>query len=286
MDNLESGMTIFVSYSHNDSDIVEKIVTELIKMDRYIFIDKWEIGVGDSFLDKIQSAMNIAGAILVVLSNSSIQSEWCKTELKAALTKQLNEKTHILPVLIEDCEIPLFLRDRKYADFRSSFDKGIEELIVATAKYSNLYQRRLFLENHEFDYSMDWGIIDGLLNLRYTFVDQKPNLRMTFLTEITVIANNKITEEYSQALKKNRESKYINKISGLFISLFIDSKFKLKLSNNHPVKEAYALHHDDSKESYKFSIQSRRLGDDNGMVQLLDISSYFYVLDSLFQKKA
>lgn len=112
-------------------------------------------------------------------------------------------------MLIEDCEIPLFLRDRKYADFRNSFDKGFEELIVATAKCSNLYQRRLFLENHEFDYSMDWGIIEGLLNLRYTFVDQKPDLRMTFLTEVTIIANNKITEEYSQALKKNRESEYI-----------------------------------------------------------------------------
>lgn len=109
---------------------------------------------------------------------------------------------------------------------------------------------------------------------------------MTFLTEVTIIVNNKITEEYSQALKKNRESEYINKIAGLFVSLFIDSKVKLKLSNNNPVKEAYVLHHEDSKESHVFSIQSRRLGDDNGMDQFLDISSYFYVLDSLFQKKA
>lgn len=38
------------------------------------------------------------------------------------------KKVIVLPILYRDCDIPLFLADRKYADFRSDYQSGFEEL--------------------------------------------------------------------------------------------------------------------------------------------------------------
>jgi len=39
----------------------------------------------------------------------------------------------VLPVLIEECEIPSFLQGKRYADFRKAddFDKSVAELCAA-----------------------------------------------------------------------------------------------------------------------------------------------------------
>jgi len=41
------------------------------------------------------------------------------------------ENISLLPVLLEDCEIPPLLADIKFADFRSEFDKGFSGLYSA-----------------------------------------------------------------------------------------------------------------------------------------------------------
>jgi hypothetical protein len=38
--------------------------------------------------------------------------------------------TVVLPVLIEDCDIPTLLRDRLYADFRHNFQDGLAKLLT------------------------------------------------------------------------------------------------------------------------------------------------------------
>jgi TIR domain len=66
----------------------------------------------------------------VVLSKASTESEWCKKELSAGLLRELEERrVVVLPILIEDCEIPIFLRGKLYADFRTNFDAGIGTIL-------------------------------------------------------------------------------------------------------------------------------------------------------------
>ncbi len=51
--------------------------------------DRWELNVGDSLIERIQSALTSAGAILVILSANSVASEWCKKELNVGLIREL-----------------------------------------------------------------------------------------------------------------------------------------------------------------------------------------------------
>ena len=54
----------------------------------------------------------------MVLSSNSVNSEWVQRELQLALQKELEEENIIvLPLLLEQVQIPPFLRGKFYADF-------------------------------------------------------------------------------------------------------------------------------------------------------------------------
>jgi len=149
-------MPIFISYSRQDKSIVEKIAAHLVKHRANIWIDEWELDIGDSIVTKIQDAIETSAALLVVLSKASVESEWCKKELTAGLVRELEEKkVLVLPVLIEDCKIPLFIRDKKYADFKINFDFGFQSILNGISKITNSDQDRLIKKDGYGDWSFE-----------------------------------------------------------------------------------------------------------------------------------
>ena len=67
---------------------------------------------------------------MVVLSKVSTDKQWFIREIGAALNMQISSaNVRVLPVLLENCEIPPLLRDIKYADFTHSFETGVNQLI-------------------------------------------------------------------------------------------------------------------------------------------------------------
>ena len=68
---------------------------------------------GDSLIENIQKALSESSFLLVVLSINSVNSEWCKKELNAGLMRELDEKkVVIIPVLIDDCKVPILLKEK------------------------------------------------------------------------------------------------------------------------------------------------------------------------------
>ncbi len=128
-------MTIFISYSHADKEKVNHLAAHMVKKNAQVWVDTWELNVGDSLIQKVQEAIKDSDALLVILSKASVDSEWCKKELNSGLIRELDEKrVLVLPVLLEDCEIPLFLREKMYADIRSDFDAGLSSIMSAVAR--------------------------------------------------------------------------------------------------------------------------------------------------------
>ena len=107
-------MPVSISHSHQDKDFVDNLATHLIKRNAHVWVDRWEIKVGESILGKVQNVIAGASAVLFVLSKASVESEWCKKELSAGLMRELEEKsTIVLPVLLEKCQIPVFLKEKQ-----------------------------------------------------------------------------------------------------------------------------------------------------------------------------
>jgi hypothetical protein len=71
-------MPIFISYSQKDTRFVDTLVRNLVAAKHHVWMDRWELSLGDSLTKKIESALTESGAMLVVLSKNSVDSEWCK----------------------------------------------------------------------------------------------------------------------------------------------------------------------------------------------------------------
>jgi hypothetical protein len=132
-------MSVFISYNHNDSDFVDKLSLELIRNNIKVWKDKWQISAGDSLINEIESGLLGASYLVIVLSKNSVKSDWVRKELNAALIREIDDKKiKILPVLINDCEIPLFLREKLYVDFRKDFENGLKQILSAVSRKYNL----------------------------------------------------------------------------------------------------------------------------------------------------
>jgi hypothetical protein len=111
-------LKVFIAYSRKDREFAEKLEKNLSQEGVDVWLDKKKLLVGDSIIEKIETAINKSDYIIAVLSNVSVRSNWVKKELYWAIMKEqeLDAKL-VLPVKIEECDIPGFLKDKHYTDF-------------------------------------------------------------------------------------------------------------------------------------------------------------------------
>lgn len=268
-------MTIFISYSHEDAAKVNLLAANMVKRDAHVWVDTWELNVGDSLIQRIQEAITNSDALLVVLSKASVKSEWCKKELSAGLIRELDEKrVLVLPVLLEDCEIPLFLRDKMYADLRSNFQTGVNSIMNAIAKVSNPNQSR-FEDGEGFtDWAVDWGDIDGLYTLRFTLVNSSSELQMTFLTEVDVICNEVTTSRQKQYTDAGLDWVGRMMISEALFDFGEQKDIKIIIDDTLPKISNATIFDKKTGAEFHLTIRSRKLGIDNGKDQIVNISKH------------
>ena len=121
---------IFLSHSSNDKQFVRRLAEDLKGRDVPVWLDEWELKIGDSLATKIQQGIQESGWLAVILSKNSVTSSWVTVELNAGLATELEKKqVFVLPILIEDCDIPLFLKDKLFADFRKDYQGGLTALL-------------------------------------------------------------------------------------------------------------------------------------------------------------
>lgn len=122
---------IFLSHSSPDKPFVDRLAIDLRNQNIPVWYDKWELKVGDSLTEKISHGIQQSGLLAVVLSKNSVASSWVQRELNTALALELQKKeVFVLPVLIDDCEVPAFLLDKLYADFRHSYQQGFDAILA------------------------------------------------------------------------------------------------------------------------------------------------------------
>lgn len=128
--------SVFLSHNRADKPFVHRLAKRLGRAHVATWVDDAEMLVGDSLLEKVQKGIAEMEYLGVVLSPDSVDSEWVQRELKMALTLEISHKSvRVLPILYRDCEIPGFLRDKLYADFRgcdtdpSIFEGSVEHLL-------------------------------------------------------------------------------------------------------------------------------------------------------------
>lgn len=281
-------MAIFISYSHDDYEFVEALAHALIDKRYYLWLDKWQLTAGDSIVEKVQSALTKAEAILVILSSKSVNSNWCKKELNSGLIREIDEsKVILLPILIEECDIPLFLREKKYADFRNSFEDGLKDILDALGRVTNLEQGRLVKDTgHNVDWAIDYGYTNDVLTYQLTFINTSVDNPYSVLTEIILYANDeakKKLEEYINHDVKVFADYYL--VSMVNHALSLKDDLTVRLTDQYPQRINIKIADENSSLKFDCAIKIRRLGDDSGFDNLVNVSGIIADLYEFLSKK-
>jgi hypothetical protein len=128
-------ISFFLSYSHKDGKFADRFVKDLRKLGHTVWCDDDHIMIGESIRRAIESGIAASRFTIVLVSRSSVQSEWCQKELDMAIEDETSKKIKVLPIVIEDCEIPKILRGKRYLeinDCKHDFQKFLSLLPVQT----------------------------------------------------------------------------------------------------------------------------------------------------------
>ena len=104
---------IFISYSRKDAATAENLAKNLEKVGFSIWWDR-QIPAGKSFDEVIEKAINNSKCVIILWSDDSVKSQWARTEASEGRRRGI-----LVPVLIEDVEIPLAFKNIQAADLRN-----------------------------------------------------------------------------------------------------------------------------------------------------------------------
>ena len=124
--------SVFVSHRRADAEAAEKLALELRSAGHVVWLDEWEINVGDSIVDKMHKGLECATHVVLCYSDIGVNAPWTSREWMSALARQLEGAgVTILPVRLTGGDPPAILADIRYADLAKDWQSGIKELLRA-----------------------------------------------------------------------------------------------------------------------------------------------------------
>ena len=117
--------TAFFSYSREDSEFALRLAEDLKAAGAVVWIDQLDIEPGQEWDNAIEDAVTQCPRMLLILTAASVKSKKVRNEIAFALDE---EKT-IIPVLYQDCMVPLQLRRIQHIDFRTDYARGLKALL-------------------------------------------------------------------------------------------------------------------------------------------------------------
>jgi hypothetical protein len=127
---------IFLSHSSQDKPKVRRLAEGLTHAGFSVWLDEWQIRVGDCIPTSIERGLETCRFLVVVLSPAAVASEWVSREWKARYWDEVNEgRIRVLPVVAEECSLPALLRTKKHVLLTSDFDAGLAALVASLRSY-------------------------------------------------------------------------------------------------------------------------------------------------------
>ncbi len=124
---------VFISHASEDKDrFVTEFAIKLRKNGVDAWLDKWEMQIGDSLVDKIfEDGIKKADCFIVILSHNSVNKPWVKEELNASVVKRLSKGTKIIPIILDDCDVPESLISTLWIEIKNlkNYDEAFKKVL-------------------------------------------------------------------------------------------------------------------------------------------------------------
>ncbi len=123
--NRVSSKRVFLSYPMAAQEQATKIGDAFKKAGIRVWIASEQVEVGENISEAIKKAINQADAFLILLTDR--ESSWANHELEIA--KQKNKK--IVPIALENAQIPSALQDIRYISFDEGDEKALTQIVAS-----------------------------------------------------------------------------------------------------------------------------------------------------------
>ncbi len=266
-------MTVFISYSRKDEELVNRLSIELLKHDVKLWRDEYKLSGGDSLTQKIGDAIGRSGLLCVALSDHSIASEWVKREIAAGLLEAKKRAGFtIVPLRIADVEIPEPLRDFLYIDFTKGFDEASRSLL-------NLIQRKRPENGGTFDdedYFLYWSAEGGYVGEQYDLVLEVVSVdreeRFCIVTRIRIRGNDHATKEGFRTRGIDSPKTYLLQA---LADEFEGQPARVTLTSAKPATARFQIMSADGELAFEALAEVKILGASEGVTVLFNVGALF-----------
>jgi formylglycine-generating enzyme required for sulfatase activity len=132
---------VFLSHSSADKEAVRLLAADLRSAGVDVWLDEWEITVGDHISERIEEGLQSSKFLAIWLTRAAVESGWVGREWRSQYAREISSQSKIiLPLLAEPCEMPPLLADKQFADFRSEYNRGFTDLlkvVIGTKSWEN-----------------------------------------------------------------------------------------------------------------------------------------------------
>ena len=127
---------VFFSYAQADLATVAPVAEELKKYGVRVWLDQQQLAPGDLLIEGIKEGLHKARALIFFASQNSLKSQWARHELDYFMARRVQSGAGpmLLPVVLEDVELPGVLRDVIYIDIRRAGARETALHIAAAVK--------------------------------------------------------------------------------------------------------------------------------------------------------
>jgi hypothetical protein len=99
---------VFFSYSHKDEELRDQLASHLKILERTGAIRSWhdrQIGAGEEWKDAIDSNLEKARVILLLVSSDFLASDYCyDIEMKRAIERHDAGEARVVPIILRECQ--------------------------------------------------------------------------------------------------------------------------------------------------------------------------------------
>jgi len=180
---------VFISYAREDFESAKNMF-EYLEANNFIpWMDKMKLLVGQRWENQIMKELRIADFIIILLSQTSVAKRgFVQKEFKEALKyaeEKLNTDIFILPIKLDDCNIPEELSVFNWVDFdNETHSKISQSLNYQRNKIINSLPKDLIDLNNFTEHNIK---LEGRINSIYNYDIKYPTFRNTLNNKVNML---------------------------------------------------------------------------------------------------
>ena len=158
---------VFVSYASTDSTAARAIINGLRSRGLSVWLDVYEVRPGENIGEVIRAAISASAYFLLLLSKESVSSLGTAHESETILKELQSRDVTVLPILLEDVEVPSSLALYQWFDMRSGIEGNLEKLAESLRSTPKINFEKLSPQHFEqlvFDLLQKLGFINVRLS--------------------------------------------------------------------------------------------------------------------------